>query len=303
MEKEQIDSTSPAVVETTANSNQSLIKTTDVDNLNLLDPEQMMLFKAYVTNLMRSTKSGIKSVEDAILIYGTAREYGFPFLTSVQHIHTINGKTGLDVHLIRALLLRAGVVYEKTLDYAPQYEYTDGSNVYTDLPVGTTKVANIEAARLLLEKDPTTHPVWICKYYTLGGNNTIRETDLTANHKICLNVVEAQTVAKEGKFTPVMRLNSNPIDFITQWTFTRSVATPNGFKTMTAIGRFSLKEAVTAGLTSSNTYEKYARTMISHRAFTYGAREIASDLLMGCYETNELRAVNDMPYIDVEEVQ
>ena len=38
--------------------------------------------------------------------------------------------------------------------------------------------------------------------------------------------------------------------------------------------------------------------MIGHRAFTLGARDIASDILMGCYETTELKMVADTDIID-----
>ena len=39
-----------------------------------------------------------------------------------------------------------------------------------------------------------------------------------------------------------------------------------------------------------DTYKKYPRVMVGHRAFVYGARDIASDLLMGVMETTELKS-------------
>ena len=36
--------------------------------------------------------------------------------------------------------------------------------------------------------------------------------------------------------------------------------------------------------------------MIATRAYTFGAREIASDLLMGAYETTELFDMNNIKY-------
>ena len=49
----------------------------------------------------------------------------------------------------------------------------------------------------------------------------------------------------------------------------------------------------------------YIKQMISHRAFTYGAREIADDVLMGVMETSELKIVTDIPldgseFVDAE---
>ena len=39
-------------------------------------------------------------------------------------------------------------------------------------------------------------------------------------------------------------------------------------------------------------YKKYPRVLIGHRAFTLGARDIASDILMGVMETTELKITN-----------
>ena len=50
--------------------------------------------------------------------------------------------------------------------------------------------------------------------------------------------------------------------------------------------------------------------MVGHRAFTYGARDIASDVLFGVMETTELRVVsgqelhpNDIEYEEVQIVE
>lgn len=40
--------------------------------------------------------------------------------------------------------------------------------------------------------------------------------------------------------------------------------------------------------------------MISHRAFSLGAKDIASDLLMGVMETTELKLVEDVPIIETD---
>lgn len=69
---------------------------------------------------------------------------------------------------------------------------------------------------------------------------------------------------------------------------------------ITAISHYSFSEAQTADLFSKDTYKKYARIMISHRAFVLGARDIANDLLMGCMETTELKVVENAPITDVD---
>ena len=54
-----------------------------------------------------------------------------------------------------------------------------------------------------------------------------------------------------------------------------------------------------------DTYQKYARILIGHRAFTYAARDIASDVLFGVMETTELKIVagKDLDDADVEEIK
>lgn len=61
---------------------------------------------------------------------------------------------------------------------------------------------------------------------------------------------------------------------------------------MTATSRFTYSDAVQADMFEKDTYKKYPRVLISHRAFTLGARDIASDILMGVMETTELKIVN-----------
>ena len=63
---------------------------------------------------------------------------------------------------------------------------------------------------------------------------------------------------------------------------------------MTCTSHFSFSEAKTADLFTKDTYIKYARILIGHRAFTLGARDIGGDLLMGVMETTELKIVENV---------
>ena len=65
---------------------------------------------------------------------------------------------------------------------------------------------------------------------------------------------------------------------------------------------------MTAGMFEKDTYKKYPKVLIGHRAFTYGARDIASDVIMGCMETTELKIIsgkelNNTEIADFEEVK
>ena len=53
---------------------------------------------------------------------------------------------------------------------------------------------------------------------------------------------------------------------------------------------------------TKDTYKKYPRIMIAHRAFTLGARDIASDVLFGVMETKELSIVTDTTINTPEEI-
>ena len=59
---------------------------------------------------------------------------------------------------------------------------------------------------------------------------------------------------------------------------------------------------------TKDTYKKYPRILISHRAFTYGARDIASDVIFGVMETTELKIVagselNDKDVTSIEDAE
>lgn len=77
---------------------------------------------------------------------------------------------------------------------------------------------------------------------------------------------------------------------------------------MHAKSHFSYNEAANAGLFEKDTYKKYPRILISHRAFAYGARDIASDYLMGVMTDDEIMEVigntnlDTDDFVNVEEV-
>ena len=78
---------------------------------------------------------------------------------------------------------------------------------------------------------------------------------------------------------------------------------------MTAVGKFSYNDAVVANCFEKTTYKLYPKVMIGHRAWFYGARDIASDLLMGCMSIDELNQVTgskipeDVEVIDITNLQ
>lgn len=283
----------------------------DINSINLLNPVELDYFKTYITSMISSDKSGIKTVADGIAVFSRARDLSLPFTACLEHIHVINGKTGIDVHLIKALLSRAGVTWECTKDYAPQYEYTDGSNVYSEtlIPDYCKKFRTKEEADALTSKtDGETIGVYPVKQYADFNNNIYKDYQIDARFIRVSGVAEAKLVLSKpenkGKI-PVVRIPATPVDYVTEYKFTRRKEVLGKIIETSSVSHFSFTEAQSAKLFEKDTYVKYARTLIGHRAFTYGARDIASDILFGVMETTELKILSgtELQNLDVEEAE
>jgi len=261
-----------------------------INKVNLFDEKQVVAAEAFMNRIMRTEKGGIKSAAEGLAVLMRAQDLNLPFSTCLEHIHVINGKTGVDVHIIKALLLRAGCTWECTKDYQPLYEYTDGINVFNDnaFPDYAVRCKSKADADAKASEDVNGEFIYLypVKFYKDFNNNIYREYQLTNKFTIVRNAAQAKEAASK-QLIPIYRIPAVPVDFITEYKFMRNV---NG-KDVVAYGKFTYSEAVAADLFSKDTYKKYARVLISHRAFTYGARDIASDYIFGVMETNELNIV------------
>lgn len=267
--------------------------------LNLLDEKQLASAEVFLKKFMQSDKGGIKSVADGLAVLTRAQDLQLPFSTCIEHIHVINGKTGVDVHIIKSLLSRAGVVWECTKDYTPQYQYTDGNTIYieTQLPQYCVKCRTAKEAEEKTTDDIV--GVYPVKWFTDLKGNIYNEFQVSDKCVKCINKVQALNVAKEGKF-PIIRIAAQPVDYVTEYKFTRYKMINGKEHEVIAISHYSFTEAQAAGLFEKDTYKKYPRILIGHRAFTLGARDIAPDAIMGCQETTELKIVNGMDIDDAD---
>ena len=301
----QTDKTSKGSTELATKQSNAL--STGFDKIDLLSEDGLNRAKLFLAQYITSEKGGIKSIADGIAILARAQDLNLPFTTCVEHIHVINHKTGVDVHIIKSLLLRAGVSWERVKDYTPQYNYTDGTTIYleTQLPDYCVKCRNAKEAEDKTNDD--TVGVYPVSYYQDLKGNIYNEFQVSDKCVKAINTAHAQKIAAEGKF-PIIRIPAQPIDYVTEFQFTRLKLVYGQLQKMTVTSRFSYSEAVKADFFTKDTYQKYARIMIDHRAFTLGARDIADDLIMGVMETSELGLINDDPtlitpeYIDAEEV-
>ena len=275
--------------------------------INLFDDRQLLAAENFITKIMRSDKGGIKSVNDGLAILMRAQDLGLPFSSCIEHIHVINGKTGLDIHIIKALLLKAGVTWECIDDYTPLYEYTDSINVYVDgeFPDYLVRCKSAEEAKTKSEKDENDDKVYVypVKFYKDLKGNIYRDYQLNKNQfGIAANAQQVAQIAKENKI-PVIRIPSQPVNYITRYRLRRIVNNV----CVEVIGKFTFKDAQQAEMFEKDTYKKYPKILIGHRAFTLAARDIASDVLFGVMETKELKIsmgadVSDNDYVDYQEL-
>ena len=257
--------------------------------LQLLDDKQLVAAENFIKRVMGSPKSGISNVQEGLAVLMRANDLQLPFSSCLEHIHVINGKTGVDIHIIKSLLSRAGVTWECTKDYAPQYQYTDGNTIYleTQLPDYCVKCQNADKAfKLSEENNGDKIGVYPVKWYTDLSGKKYNEFQISDKCKIALNNSHAQKIKAEG-FFPIIRVPAVPVDYVTEYKFCRIHNIKNKTIEQVVKSHFSYTEAVAADFFSKDTYKKYARIMIGHRAFTLGARDIASDIIMGVLEETE----------------
>ncbi len=271
-----------------------------INALDIYNPEDRSKLELYLKSVMSSEKCGIKTIQDGLAIYSRAKELDLPFTSCIEHLGVINGKTVLDVHLVKALLLKGNVTWECTKDYAPLYEYTDGTNVYIDgkIPDYCKKFKNRTEANNFNNEENDEIGIYPVRFYQDFNGNIYKDYTLNNKFSVVANATQAKEVAAKG-LIPVIRTANVPSDYITEYKLARIV----GNQLMTSIGHFSLSDAITAGLTTKDTYVKYMRTLIGHRAFTYAARDIAADLLLGCMETTEAKIVNGMEINDADIIE
>ena len=271
--------------------------------LNLLDEKELAKAETFLKRYIQSDKSGVKSIQDGIAILARAQDLNLPFSTCVEHIHVINGKTGVDVHIVKSLLLRAGITWECTKDYVPQYQYTDGNTIYleTQLPQYCVKCRTAKEAQEATKDDIV--GIYPVQWFADLNNRVYNEFEISDKCVKAINRIHAQKLAAEGKF-PIIRIPAQPIDYVTEYKFTRYFNQNGKERVMQSIGHFSYSEAQAAELLTKDTYKKYPRILVGHRAFAYGARDIGDDVLMGCMESGELKIVEgvELEPSDYEEI-
>jgi len=117
--------------------------------INSPEAIQIEKMKLFARQVIASGVSGIKRESDAIVILMRGAELGLSYGASINNIFAINGKTGMSVHLHKAILQKAGVYFELQEDKAPVYAFglmktKEDGVTKTFIPMGTTTEKKVE---------------------------------------------------------------------------------------------------------------------------------------------------------------
>lgn len=259
----------------------SLQTSSDLSSLSIKD--QIDLF----TEIAKDSRTGIETPAMAVMLFQKAKELQIGWANAIPHMHLVQGKLGIDIHIIKAIISKpgSGITVVKTEDFKPIYQYTnsDYSTVWTDdtLPPNARVVDSFEVTPI-----PTG----------------------------CFRVIIIPTPTAFDAAGNVTDTRIEPFDYRTTYKFTRKKRDIDGkFIIEERTSSFSWQEALVAGLPMdksgqfnvNSAWYKYRKMMLDHRAYTFGARDIASDLLLGCYETTELYDMtkSEYPTMDISDTQ
>lgn len=252
--------------------NKSLTTQNKDKNLSIVPKsfdEQIRFF----TEIAKSTNTGVKSTGEALMLFQKAKELGIGWANAIPHMQVISGKPGIDIHIVKAILSKpgSGVRWEQTEDFVPVYRY-----------MGEDKVVYEEN-----ELPPNFIIV-----------NNFNDTGDSTKFRACILPTNTGTDK-----APIWK--KVPVDRRSTYKFTRKKKDIDGtWFTVTLVSSFSYSEALKAGLpydkqgniNTDSAWGKYTKLMVNTRAFTFGAREIADDLLMGNYELTELLDFSGVKY-------
>ena len=251
-----------------------------LSNLDVVNNREaaMIIFK----DMVSSGKMNVKTPAEAMVMFLKAKELGLPFITASDHMNMVNGKAGVDIHILRAKILIAGFIYWETeTDYKPLYEYRDNTNAIVEVCYNDDQLPDIYVTPKgktgdLLKED-------VARIISIGKIPVFKSIQMLNVYDGYAKIQNRGTVIK----------------------FERQIVMPNGEqKLLIERGRFTSRDVLEAGLHlkkdgSINPYSPhliYQQIMQEHRAWTYGARKIGSDILFGLYETKELYDMNKTTY-------
>lgn len=228
-------------------------------------------------------------------------------LTSYTEVHeatkALNDMKVLAQQMIQAKLCRLKSVPDVVLAIITGKQYgfnfiTSVNNIYpiNGTPTMSTHIIRAQLLRnkIFIEKIYDNEPMY--QYYKgiekEGKVETVKVLIENKEVPIPLSVGTLKDIPNE----PHVRGN-NVVDYITKYKFERQIQMPDGtYRTQTVFSSFTLSEAKKAELLDKDNWKKYQGRMLDSRAFNFGAREIADDILLGMYSTSELADAHGVRY-------
>jgi len=116
------DSVSTSVASVSSNTPTVLTKS-DLATLDYVDFSTPARMLALGEVLVKSQLVPLKKPEDVFVALQTGRDLGLPFITSVTQIYPINSRPTLGVHIMKGILLKSKILFEKTEDAVTIYEF------------------------------------------------------------------------------------------------------------------------------------------------------------------------------------
>lgn len=221
---------------------------------------------AVASIVVKGKLSPLKKPEDIIIAIITGKQYGFPFMSSINNIYPINGKPTMSTHLIRGLILKNRIVFKRVADYEPVYAYYKAE-----------------------EKEGKIVAIF---------RNIVQE-----GKKVPIPIEISRGTKDEIPLELYVR-SSQPVDYITKYIFKRKIQMPDGsWENLEVDSSYSWSDAVKAQLTKKDNWKNHPKRMLDARAFNIGAKEIADDILGGMYSLNELADTFDVNYTISDDMQ
>lgn len=153
----------------------------EVNNFtNFSSMEEMLTFSA---SIAKSGLSPLKKAEDVMSAILMGKELGLGTMTAISNIYSINGKASLGVHVINALLLKAGITYQIMEDYFPVWG-TKNKGLPTEVKAVIDYRTTIKFNRLVKRENGSYKEMEITSSYSISEARMagLLEKDNWKNH-------------------------------------------------------------------------------------------------------------------------
>lgn len=213
------------------------------------DMAEAMVYMQQLANVfIKSKLSPLKKAEDVILAIVTGNQYGFPPLISISNIYPIQGRPAMSTHMIRALILKNKILFNKIYENEPMYIYYKAEEIEGKI-----------VAKKVKDAQGKEHSV---PFKVATIHDQINELVIRGN-----NVVDNIT---KYEFTRLMQMPDG------------------SWREQKVTSEFKWSDAVKAELHVKDNWKNYPARMLDSKAFNIGAKEIADDILMGIYSISDL---------------